>query len=610
MNSETEILKLLPAINNDIKKHLEKGNSYEAYETISSAIDGITSSKIIEISNQERKNIEEFCEFIEKLMLNQAYQIPPKLVPGFVINAGTISNLFAITPLKNTDTILLQILNQPDNIAKVLFLYSHRNTLDFNLEILFATNPPLTSLWWSSIINFAMGTHTEPFFNRLIKFISFEKIENYYVAVPPHSNESGSHSYLPYFCVSYIDINLEKRIKSLINNGIKKHISSVSTTHPKLNPNPDMRKIAVISPNMRKHHVVYRNLAPLLMGLRNKYHLTLYHFGLIGELDEVLFDKIIKLDSDNPNMWYEFLKMVYDNAYGIVLYPDIGMNDTTMELSNVRLAPIQICCYGHPVSTWGGEIDYFIGSIASEPRNPERNYSEKLVLIPDIDRSYVSRNYEPKFPDNNSDEVVILCNWGTQKLYYPYFKLIRDIAFETGKKVLFKFLGTNVENFHFIPCKEEIESWFNKDNVRIELLPQLIIEDYLEVLELSDFAIDSYPFGSYNRIIDMLWCRKPVIAYPGDRPYSICGGALLNEIGFNELVVKNESELKEVMTKLIVDEAYRNQIKQKVRALDFNKKVLNNGNRNCFLDAIDYITENHEHLKTQGNEPIIIGGAS
>jgi hypothetical protein len=39
--------------------------------------------------------------------------------------------------------------------------------------------------------------------------------------------------------------------------------------------------------------------------------------------------------------------------------------------------------YGHPVSTFGGEIDYFIGSAAAElPERATQFYSERLVLMP------------------------------------------------------------------------------------------------------------------------------------------------------------------------------------------------------------------------------------
>ena len=39
--------------------------------------------------------------------------------------------------------------------------------------------------------------------------------------------------------------------------------------------------------------------------------------------------------------------------------------------------------YGHPVSTFGGEIDYFMGSAAAElPELATQFYSERLVLMP------------------------------------------------------------------------------------------------------------------------------------------------------------------------------------------------------------------------------------
>src|SRR2546429_306824 len=79
----------------------------------------------------------------------------------------------------------------------------------------------------------------------------------------------------------------------------------------------------------------------------------------------------------------------------VVYYPDIGMTPQSILLANLRLAPIQIMSLGHPVSTWGSEIDYFISGADVEPPNyPERNYSERLVLLPGCGGVYNRPLYE------------------------------------------------------------------------------------------------------------------------------------------------------------------------------------------------------------------------
>ena len=78
------------------------------------------------------------------------------------------------------------------------------------------------------------------------------------------------------------------------------------------------------------------------------------------------------------------LSKLKENDFQAVYFPDIGMSPHSIFLANMRLAPIQFCSPGHSVSTYGADIDYFItGATVEEPDHPEKNYSERLVLLPE-----------------------------------------------------------------------------------------------------------------------------------------------------------------------------------------------------------------------------------
>lgn len=52
--------------------------------------------------------------------------------------------------------------------------------------------------------------------------------------------------------------------------------------------------------------------------------------------------------------------------FDVIIYPDIGMIMESIWLANRRLAPIQIGCYGHSVSTHGALIDYWFAGADAE----------------------------------------------------------------------------------------------------------------------------------------------------------------------------------------------------------------------------------------------------
>lgn len=93
--------------------------------------------------------------------------------------------------------------------------------------------------------------------------------------------------------------------------------------------------------------------------LKPDYHLTLFHIKPDNDavLDTKLFDKIIPLGVGiNDSFKYKMLEQILAENYGIVLFSDVGLNRPSIILSNLRLAPIQITTYGHPVTSGNSEL--------------------------------------------------------------------------------------------------------------------------------------------------------------------------------------------------------------------------------------------------------------
>src|SRR5262249_20051616 len=141
------------------------------------------------------------------------------------------------------------------------------------------------------------------------------------------------------------------------------------------------KKIAIISDNWYPNHSVYRICAAFVRGLRPEFHLTFIHCHRRREnLDVSLFDEAIRLEWEGHVLRTDPL---LSNDFMVAYFPDVGMNLASILLANHRIAPIQICSLGHSVSTFGADIDYFFsGKEVEPPDSPERNYSERLVLLP------------------------------------------------------------------------------------------------------------------------------------------------------------------------------------------------------------------------------------
>ena len=60
------------------------------------------------------------------------------------------------------------------------------------------------------------------------------------------------------------------------------------------------------------------------------------------------------------------------------------MEPVVQVLSSLRLADIQCATYGHPVTSGFKYIDYFLSSKLMEKKDSQKNYTEKLIKLPNI----------------------------------------------------------------------------------------------------------------------------------------------------------------------------------------------------------------------------------
>ena len=164
----------------------------------------------------------------------------------------------------------------------------------------------------------------------------------------------------------------------------------------------------------------------LLRALAEDYELTLLVFSRPTHLiDTDLFDGRVERVSIAAGDF----SAITDNDYSLVFYPDIGLSLESIIMSNVRLAPVQVTGYGHPVSTRNCEIDYFIAGAATE--NVDRcasDFDERVVLIPGAGLIPSRPTYtQTSTAEPRQDEIRIACPWAIQKINYPWLTVIARI---------------------------------------------------------------------------------------------------------------------------------------------------------------------------------------
>ena len=75
-------------------------------------------------------------------------------------------------------------------------------------------------------------------------------------------------------------------------------------------------------------------------------------------------------------------------APAVILYPEIGLSPRIYPLAALRLAPLQIAAWGHPVSSGLASIDHWLSCAGMEPSDGARHYREHLHLLPGLGTCY------------------------------------------------------------------------------------------------------------------------------------------------------------------------------------------------------------------------------
>jgi hypothetical protein len=278
------------------------------------------------------------------------------------------------------------------------------------------------------------------------------------------------------------------------------------------------------------------------------------------------------------------------------------MTSESIVLANLRLAPIQVCMLGHSVSTFGADIDYYISGAAVEvPDQPELNYSERLILLPDMGCVHNVPLYKNRNPCKTLDRILINCPWQGHKVNYPSLLLLQKIVKASRRPVCFRFFiggGTQLYNDH-PPFVTHLLDILGPESFQI--VTDLNYDEYMAHIEQGHLSLDSWHFGGCNTVSDSLFARVPILCREGQRWYNRIGPHMLRVAGFPELAATTEDEYVETALRLIHDDAWRDQLTQRLVDTDLHNTIYARPDVPHFAAAIDYLMQNHESLKSSAD---------
>ena len=331
-------------------------------------------------------------------------------------------------------------------------------------------------------------------------------------------------------------------------------------------------KVGIVSEQIRNHSVWNTITKGLVFNLDHiKFEIHVFHLG--NAIDEETHAAKIKATTftNNKASLLGWTKAIIEKNIDVLLYPEIGMDSLTTQLASLRLAPIQLASWGHPQTTGLPTVDYFLSAELFEDGSSQDAYTETLIKLPNLGCTYsrlpiTANRFDLEDFGIASNQPILICP-GTPFKYTPQHDwILVEIAKRLGKCKLIFF---NYENNHLSEIlRVRLERVFNKSNLAVGdyviFIPWLKPEDFYGLMKCADVLLDPIGFSGFNTAMQAVDCALPIVARDGQFLRSRLASGILKKIAIPELIASTDEAYVELVTRLVQDKLYRNQIANKM----------------------------------------------
>ena len=337
-------------------------------------------------------------------------------------------------------------------------------------------------------------------------------------------------------------------------------------------------RIGIVSEHVKNHKDQNTITKGIVLKLNKKlFSICIFNLGKLEDLETNIAINNSEFYYHNVGELADWHKCIVDNNCDILIYPEIGMHALTFQLACTRIAKLQLCSWGHPETSGLKTIDYFLSAEMFENENSDKNYSEKLIKLPNLGTYLLSqKNIKYSVTDLEYLKIenipTVICAGSLHK-YEPKNDWLFIEIIKKCKKVKFLFFSQNKdwEKKFF----ERMQNEFKKNNLEIisyiHIIPFLDESKFSNVLSKGTMYLDSIGFSGFNTAIKAIEENLPIVSLNNDRLKGNLANALLIRLGLRELIANSYDEYFEIINKILNNENYRQKI---IKIIEEKKKII------------------------------------
>ncbi|MCG8314846.1 MAG: hypothetical protein MI976_16680 [Pseudomonadales bacterium] len=546
-----------------------------------------------------------FCLFMDDgFRLNQSgYESLQILGRNFAV-------IVAMTPYKNADHVIRHLVGQTSvtkdkesidiyGFRKLIFLWSVYSDVQLPIDTFMRNHPDVVKYLFFNGLTFN---------NYIEEKVDARREHLLQVMAQPDfpltlDDNSIAFAGPTWMYTAYPDSVYKHEAKLAVNRAYRNWMLSKGVSEPKFPATRAIKnkpKIVVIVEQMTINHAVFRCRGKALASLREQFYVV--GMGLKDYVDTraiEVFDEFIYFDENIIRDSRSNVAKVIKQKPDIILYLSLGMQNMTIPMATLRLAPIQAALVSHPTTTRMESIDYILSASAKDATE----FSETVVVLPDgafeiSDRSDVS--HESFAEVKGCDPIKIAIPSFAIKLTSGFINVLRRIAKQAQRNVEFHFFPY-VVSLPYMQLTEDLD----------KLLPGSVVhkpypyETYLAKIAVCHFHMSPFPFGNTNGNIDSTKVGVPITAMRGPGIESLIDVTMIKRMGMPDWVIaSNEDEYVQLALELIHNDSKLAELTAFVKNIDLHSVFFSTPKSHTFTQAMHDIYLHHELIQKKGIEKI------
>ena len=337
-------------------------------------------------------------------------------------------------------------------------------------------------------------------------------------------------------------------------------------------------RVGIVTAHLREHSV-YDVITSGMLTALEQAGLDIRLYSLSAETDAETSYAATRARSclKGPQSVDRWARAIVGDDNDLLFYPEVGMDDLTLKLAALRLAPVQAVAWGHPLTTGLPTMDYFLSGAAFEPADAAQHYSETLVRLPNlgcllqpgtlISSAAPAQTVHLPSLGINEKVPVFLCP-GTPFKYLPATdEVLVDIVARTGdcQIVLFELAQRPELSVQVFERLARAFTARGMDWTRhLRLLPWQPKAAFRSLCQQATAVLDTIGFSGFNTAVHTLQAGAPLVAYAGKRMRGRLASGTLEYLGLGELVADTPAGYVDLAVRLATDAGYAAQVRRRI----------------------------------------------